>query len=188
MKFKKSLSLTFICAVTLFSISCGPSSEEIQAKHELEKKALADSILNVHNQEIAKAEEKRIEEQKKAIEEQKRLDEYNSQPEVIREKLKQKERNSPLDYLSVKYATDYSVWSSKDVLKGTISSSASIATFKDIGLKVHCYSKTKTLIKTIKYALYEFVPAKGSKDFEIKFNSPSGTKSIGMEIYKAEAK
>ena len=87
--------------------------------------------------------------------------------------------------MTIKYNTDYSVWSSKDILKGNVLNSATLATFKDIKIKVHWYSKTKTLIKTLDYTLYEYVPARRTKSFEIKFSSPSGTKSIGMEIKNA---
>jgi carbonic anhydrase len=188
-KLNLKLTALIFSGIIIGITSCGPSAAEVKEQHEKEKKALADSLQTVYEQkaEIDRklVEEKRLEDEKKTTEEKARLEEYNSRPEVIREKLYNKEKTNPLDYLTIKYNTDYSVWSSKDVLKGNILNSATLTTFKDIKIKVHCYSKTKTLIKTLDYVLYEFVPARKSKSFEIKFSSPPGTKSIGMEITNA---
>lgn len=163
--------------------SCGPSQEEIKQR----EKTVADSIAQVYEQKQLKEEEERIRKKEMEEEEKRKQEEYNNRPEVIREKLLQKEQLNPLNYLSARYSLDYKVFSGNDVIKGTIYNSATLATFKDIEVKILCYSKTKSLIKAYSHVVYDYVYPNNSKNFNVQLKSPNGTKTIGIEIINAKA-
>ena len=73
------------------------------------------------------------------------------------------------------------------VLEGTISSSATVAKYKDVVLLVNFYSKTKTLIGTERHPIYEYINPGRSINFKIKTNGFDGTESVGWDIESAEA-
>ncbi len=54
-------------------------------------------------------------------------------------------------------------------------------------LKVKFLTNTDAVLDSKSYTLYEYVSPNGSKDFQIKVVSPSGTKKISAEIFKASA-
>lgn len=167
----------------IFLQSCGPSAEEIKQR----EKAIADSIAAVYKAEADEKARLEEEERKRQEEERKREEEYNKRPEVIKQKLLNEEKSSPLKYLKIKFNTDYAVFSGEDIVTGRVYNNATLAYFKDIKGLIHCYSKTKTLIKSVPFTVYEYVAPNGSKEFKIKYYSPKGTKSIGMEITGATA-
>ncbi len=111
-------------------------------------------------------------------------------PEELREELLNKEQESPSDYLTLSYKLDVKIHLlkvSEDIINGTIYNSATMATFKDIVLKVKFLTNTDAVLDSKSYTLYEYVSPNGSKDFQIKVVSPSGTKKISAEIFKASA-
>jgi hypothetical protein len=100
--------------------------------------------------------------------------------------LEEKEKQNPTSFLSTD-GTYRKNLMSEWVLEGTISNSATIATYKDVVLEISFYSKTKTLLGTEKEAIYEFFPAGQRKTFKIKTFGYKGTNSIGWEIISAAA-
>ncbi|MCK4664130.1 MAG: hypothetical protein KAT68_14780 [Bacteroidales bacterium] len=71
------------------------------------------------------------------------------------------------------------------VLEGTISNSATIATYKDVVLKVDFYSKTETHLGSERHAIYEYFSAGQTKNFKIKTFGYKGTNSISWSIESA---
>jgi hypothetical protein len=168
---KKKQYFIILIGIILFITSCGPNEAEIKAR----EKAIADS-LKIEYDEKFEAEEKARKEA-----------EYNSSPDVIRKKKWQKEADNPKKYLTIEYETDYNVWSSSDMLEGFIYNSAELATFKDIKLVISCFSKTDRLIESFDYILDDWVEPYKSVNFKIKYKSPSGTKTVGVDIKTADA-
>ena len=175
---KTTTLTTSLLLTSILITSCGPSAEEIKAR----EKAVADSIAQIYEEKARQEEEERkIAEE----EERKRQEEYNNRPEVIRQKLLEKEQENPLDYLTAKYNLDYRVFSGDDVIEGRIYNNATLATYKDIKLEITCYSKTKSLIKTYHKTIYEYVYPRKTRSFTVQLKSPSGTKTIGVNIISA---
>ncbi len=111
-------------------------------------------------------------------------------PEELRQELLEKETSSPLDYVTVSYKLDINVHllrESEDIINGTISNSATMATFKDVELQVTFSTKTDAELAKKIYTVYEFIGPNGSKGFQIKVVSPTGTKKIGVKILSALA-
>lgn len=73
------------------------------------------------------------------------------------------------------------------VLEGTITNSATIATYKDVVLNVHFYSKTNSLLGTERQAIYEYFPARQTKKFKIKMPGYKKANSIGLGIEGASS-
>lgn len=60
-------------------------------------------------------------------------------------------------------------------------------TFKDIVLKIDCYSATETLINSYRTTVYKYVKPKKTISFEYKMKSPKGTKAINVKIIEAKS-
>lgn len=108
-------------------------------------------------------------------------------PEELRQELYDKEKRNPLSYLSVSYSLDYKVFSGEDVIKGYIYNTATMASFKDVVLKVTYKSGTGTTLSTEDFVVYQYVYPSNSASFKIKTYSPSNTKQINVEVKSAKA-
>lgn len=113
---------------------------------------------------------------------------YDTEPSYQETKmsLEEKEKRNPTSFLSSD-GTYRKNLVGEWVLEGTISNSATIATYKDVVLEIRFYSKTKTLLGTEKEAIYEYFPAGRTKNFKIKTFGYKGTTSIGWDIVNASA-
>jgi hypothetical protein len=100
--------------------------------------------------------------------------------------LEDKEKQNPTSFLSTD-GTYRKNLMGEWVLEGTISNSATIATYKDVVLEIHFYSKTETHLGTEKKAIYEYFPAGQTKNFKIKTYGYQGTKTIGWNVVSASA-
>jgi hypothetical protein len=72
------------------------------------------------------------------------------------------------------------------VVKGTLTNKASIATFKDVNIKLSFYSKTKALLETDKETVFQILNPGESQDFKTKYFAPKGTDSVGLEVLDAK--
>jgi cytoskeletal protein RodZ len=108
-------------------------------------------------------------------------------PEELRQELYAKEQKKPKEYLSVSYTLDRTIFSGKDVINGTIFNSATMATFKDVVLKVTYSTGTGTELSTDEFVVYKYVYPNSSTSFQIKTVSPSSTKKIGVKVSSASA-
>ncbi len=185
-KMKNMLS-SIILLVGLTIISCGPSEAEIKQKQIEIEKAKADSIAQV-------IELKRLrDERDKAIADsvaqvyEAELKAKESSPSELKKDLITIERENPMRYLDIKYDLDFKLIGMKDVIKGRIINKATLARYKDIELEIKCYSKTKTLIKTLRKTVYEYVQPRSSKNFQYKFKSGKNTKTISVRIIRAKS-
>jgi len=183
---KKPLLLLFVL-MGILMFSCGPSEAEIKQKQAEKEKAIADSVALVVEEKRLQAErEKEIADSVAQVYEAKLKEKENS-PAELRRNLITVERGNPLKYLEVGFKLDYKIIGKKDVVKGKITNNATLARYKDIKVEIYCYSGTKTLIKTIRKTIYEYVRPRSKRAFEHKFKSPSGTKTISVAIVGAKA-
>lgn len=121
-------------------------------------------------------------------------------PEELRNELKQKEQQNPLNYLedinivltpqyklvkketlfrSAEYASD------GVVLQGQIKNSATLAKFKDLRFKVKFYSKTETIIDEESYVLYEFFEPNSVRNISVKAETPISYEGFSFVIIGA---
>lgn len=172
----KTVKFTLLVGIISLIASCGPTKEEIEKKEN----SIIDSLNNICNERIEKLETKYKEEIEK-------IKEYyeNMVPNQISQKLRTIELESPLDYLTISYNLDYSVWSGQNFIEGYIWNKAKYAKYKDVKIKISYFSKTKSLIRTNYKTIYEYVYPSSKKSFKFKVSSPSGTKTIGLEVVEA---
>lgn len=99
--------------------------------------------------------------------------------------LLKKEQKDPVLFLSVS-GRDKKNLLGQTVVKGNIHSSATIAIFKDVDIKLSFYSKTKALLETDKETIFEQVAPGQTKDFKTKYFAPKGTDSVALEVLGAK--
>lgn len=71
---------------------------------------------------------------------------------------------------------------------GTITNSASVATFKDAIVQVTYYSATQTELFNQEYTVYEFFPPNSTVEFDLKIENYKDVESIGLTVISAKAK
>lgn len=98
--------------------------------------------------------------------------------------LEETERQNPLNFLETSgtYRTNLI---GEFVINGTISSTATAATYKDISIQVSYYTKTKTLIANEIITIYDFVKPGRTIKFKKKLPSYSSTETLGWEVISA---
>lgn len=105
--------------------------------------------------------------------------------QLTKENLLKKEQKNPSDFLIVS-GHDKRNMLGQTVVKGIITNKASIATFKDVEIKLSFYSKTKALLENDKETIFEQYKPGESKDFKTKYFAPKGTDSVALEILGAK--
>jgi hypothetical protein len=105
--------------------------------------------------------------------------------EATKENLLKKEQKLPQQFLLVNGYNRKNIFG-QTVVKGVISNKATVATFKDITLKLSFFSRTKALLETDKETIFETVDPGKSKNFKTKYFAPKGTDSVALEILGAK--
>ena len=106
-------------------------------------------------------------------------------PEELKQELKSDEQNHPGNYLSVHYSYKYKVYSNRFQIDGTLTNSATVATFKDVILSVSYYTQTNTFLKTEDYVVYKYVYPNGNTSFSLNVEVPSGGKKVNIKVKTA---
>lgn len=105
--------------------------------------------------------------------------------ELTKKALLEKEQRNPSMFLTVKGNNKKNLIGQM-VIKGKISSSASVATYKDVALKLDFFSKTKALLESDEETIFvEIKPGEG-EDFKTKYFAPKGTDSVAISIKGAK--
>ena len=71
-------------------------------------------------------------------------------------------------------------------VNGTITSSATVARYKDATVRVTYYSKTKTNLGSEDYIIYEVLNPGRTTPFRLKIKNYRNVKSIGWEVIDAD--
>ncbi len=71
---------------------------------------------------------------------------------------------------------------------GTITNSASVATFKDAVVQITFYSATQTELFNKNYTIYDYFPPHSTVEFELKTENYRDVESIGWEVVSATSK
>jgi len=105
--------------------------------------------------------------------------------EKTKESLKEKELKNPSMFLHIQGDSKKNLVG-QTVIKGKISSTATVAAYKDILIKLDFYSKTKALLESDKETIYmELYPGETQK-FKTKYFAPKGTDSVSLSILEAK--
>ncbi|MDE3185029.1 MAG: hypothetical protein KGM16_16575 [Bacteroidota bacterium] len=96
-----------------------------------------------------------------------------------------KEENDPAAFITVSGNSKKNIVG-QTVVKGTLVNKASVATFKDVDIKLSFYSKTQALLETDKETIFEILNPGESQDFKTKYFAPKGTDSVGLRVLGAK--
>lgn len=127
------------------------------------------------------------------------FEERELSPSQLRQQLLEKEQNNPLSYLSVngsmsenkvktKHGTFFrsSEWKVDGyMLEGYITNTATIATFKDITVRISFISSTGSIINKTDFVVYDFVQANDGISYKEKIYPPEGTVTYEVSILSA---
>lgn len=95
------------------------------------------------------------------------------------------ERSQPANFLTADGTYNSNFWGDKLKVHGTITNSATVATYKDALVRVTYYSKTNTELGSKEYTIYDFFPAHSTKKFELKIDNYQNVNSIGWDVISA---
>jgi major membrane immunogen (membrane-anchored lipoprotein) len=105
--------------------------------------------------------------------------------EATRESLQDKETKNPQNFLNVSGHDRHNILG-QTVVKGTVTNKATVASYKDVDVKLDFYSKTGTLLETDKETVFEIIGPGQSKNFKTKYFAPKGTDSVALAVTGAK--
>jgi hypothetical protein len=99
--------------------------------------------------------------------------------------VEEQEKADPARFLNAtgKYRKNF--WGDKVNIDGIIVSTATAANFKDALIRVTFYNDGQSVVTEKDFVIYEYIPVRGSKEFKIKTDWPSGAKSCGWDVINA---
>ena len=113
--------------------------------------------------------------------------EVQKTPEQLRAELKQQEQAAPNDYLSADGTYRENIWGDKLKIKCNLHNKATLASFKDIVVRVTFYTKTDTELSAKEYTIYEIVKANSDKEVNMKIDTYKDVAKIGWTVVSATA-
>src|SRR3982074_870418 len=108
-------------------------------------------------------------------------EEAKSSYEASKANLLEKEKSNPANFLTVTGHDKHNLIGQM-VVKGTIVNKATVASFKDIDIKLEFYSKTGTLLETDHETVYEVIAPGESQNFKTKYFAPKGSDSVALQV------
>jgi hypothetical protein len=106
--------------------------------------------------------------------------------EETKETLAETEKKNPVRFLQVS-GGDKRNLIGQTVVKGTITNTATVATFKDIQVELYFYSKTGTLLEKDLETIFETLGPGKTTEFKTKYFTPKGTDSVGLKVLGAKS-
>lgn len=101
--------------------------------------------------------------------------------EQTKKSLLEKEQENPKMFLTAT-ANRKKNLIGQTVVKGSISSSATLATYKDIELNLDFYSKTGALLESDIETIFAEVGPGSTEEFKTKYFAPKGSDSVAVSI------
>ncbi|MGB4845890.1 MAG: hypothetical protein WBP16_15600 [Ferruginibacter sp.] len=105
--------------------------------------------------------------------------------EQTKETLEQTEKKNPKRFLLVD-GKDKKNLARQTVIKGTITSKATVASYKDVDVELSFYSKTGALLLRDHEVVYKVIAPGSSENFKYKTYAPKGSDSVAMKIVSAK--
>ncbi len=110
-----------------------------------------------------------------------------SQYQEEKASLEEQEKQNPKRFLTTEGTYRPTVFGSREVLEGTISNGATVATYKDIVLEVFCNDEAGNELGRQTVTIFETITPNHTHSFKTKVDVPEGTNSVGWEIQGAKA-
>ena len=98
------------------------------------------------------------------------------------------ELSQPTTFLKADGNYNKNLIGTKIKLHGSITNSASVATFKDAVVQITFYSATQTELFNKNYTIYNYFPPHSTVEFELKTETYKDVESIGVAVVGAVAK
>ncbi len=98
------------------------------------------------------------------------------------------EISQPTNFLRAEGNYNKNLIGTKLKVHGTITNSASVATFKDAVVQITFYSATQTELFNKNYTIYDYFPPHSTVEFELKTENYRDVESIGWEVVSATSK
>jgi ABC-type Fe3+-hydroxamate transport system substrate-binding protein len=105
--------------------------------------------------------------------------------EQTKETMADTEKKNPTRFLTVS-GHDKRNLLGQTVVKGTLTNTGKVATYKDVELKLSFYSKTGTLLEEDPETIFESIAPGKSTDFKTKYFAPKGTDSVALKVMGAK--
>lgn len=102
--------------------------------------------------------------------------------------IEEMEQSQPTVFLNADGNYNKTFWGDKIKVNGKITSSATVATFKDAIVRVTYYSKTMTVLGSNDYTIYEIFPPNSVNNFELKIKNYKDVDTIGWDVLNAKVK
>ena len=103
------------------------------------------------------------------------------------ETLLEKEKKNPISFLSINSHDKHNLLG-QTVIKGSVSNTAKVCTYKDVQLELSFFSKTGTLLEKGNETVYDNIAPGKSANFKTKYFAPKGTDSVVVKIVGAKVK
>lgn len=106
--------------------------------------------------------------------------------EAIKKSLEETERENPLQFLRIKGDNHVNLLN-QEVVEGEITNKATLASYKDVEVKITFKSSTGSTIEKAIKTVNEVVGPGGTVSFKFKMKKPKGTSSVSIDIVSAIA-
>lgn len=107
-------------------------------------------------------------------------------PVQLKEEKRKKEMANPAMYVKTKINWRKNLVG-ETVLEGTLTNTATLASFKDPVVLITWLSKTNTVLATSRYPFYEYLGAKKTISYKLKVKAPSKYNSVKASVESAIA-
>ena len=105
--------------------------------------------------------------------------------ELTKETLEEKEKKDPKRFLTVSGHDKKNLFR-QTVIKGTVSNTAKVASYKDVDVELSFFSKTGALLEKDHEVIYETIAPGNTVNFKTKYFAPKGTDSVALKISSAK--
>lgn len=95
------------------------------------------------------------------------------------------ERADPARFLKAEGTYRTNFWGDQMVIEGTIVSTATVANFKDVVVRVALLSETDTELERENYVIYQRFPAHGRTDFTLRVKRSKAAKKVNLDVVGA---
>ncbi|MEC3965692.1 hypothetical protein [Flagellimonas halotolerans] len=99
--------------------------------------------------------------------------------------IEEMENANPVQFLTADGKYNESFWGTELKINGKISNKATVASYKDVILKVTYYSKTNSVIGNKEYTIYEIFPPNRTMPFKLSIKNYKDVSSIRWEVVDA---
>jgi uncharacterized protein YxeA len=113
----------------------------------------------------------------------------NQAPQTYEERIEsieEIEKKNPVEFLSADGSYRENFWGDKLKVSCAITNYATVASYKDVVVRVTYYTKTESVLASEDYVIYEVIPPNKTKTFELKIVNYKNTHTISCDVVSAK--